>query len=311
MSFRSIFESIIKSLDEKDGLTYPRPTSFKFLKNAIFFNENGVIEESLDVFPSSMFRKTLALIDDMHGTFKAFSQAEFIATIEAELPSKLLIKDETVIVMKVNLKSYTELVSCFSGAFGVEEEQVQADPDFYAFYDRLFDIGADAVYVSLEDRGKDYSLIIIDKHKVNHRIIKHEMIHWLQHMYGVGIVKNAKYLKINTNNDTYGLIPSEKLPAVFSRTEMVPYIHSICYMLEDHRVSTVDEALKVFGKFIEFDGDPLAYIDRCRRMPEYAWFKGEATPVHMLMLAVVHGRNLKVFKTIIAKYFSTKHKEKA
>lgn len=310
MSFRSIFESIMKSLDEKDGLVYPRPSSMKFLKNAVFFNENGVIEESLDVFPSSMFRKTLALIDDVHGRFKAFSQAEFVATIEAELPSKPLITDDAVIVMKSNLKLYSELISCFSGAFDLAEEKLQADPDFKAFYEHLFNDGACAVYVNMEDRGKDYSLIIIDRNKVNQRIVRHEMIHWLQHMFGVWIVKNAKYLKINASSDTYGLIQSEKLPAVFSRTEMVPYIHDVCYVLEDHNIATVDEALEVFDKFIEFDGDSLAYISRCKSMPEYAWFKGEPTPVHMLMLAVVHGRNLKVFKATIAKYFSLKEKER-
>ena len=65
-----------------------------------------------------------------------------------------------------------------------------------------------------------------------------------------------------------------------------------------------DEALEILQKFLKYSGKPKEYISYCKSLPEYSWFTDEETPIHMLMLGVIYRRNMTLFKTAIAKYFS-------
>ena len=104
----------------------------------------------------------------------------------------------------------------------------------------------------------------------------------------------------------HGIVSEEKIDAS-SRSEMSPHAHNFCYALELHGVKTVNEALEIFDKFtmMREDETPKKFIERCKNLPEYAWFdKLERISVHMLMLTAIHRRSLKIFKILIAKYFS-------
>lgn len=104
----------------------------------------------------------------------------------------------------------------------------------------------------------------------------------------------------------HGIVSEEKID-VSRKSEMSPYVHNFCYALELHGVKTVDEALEIFEKFTTMreDETPEKFIERCKNLPEYAWLdESGRISAHMLMLAAIHRRSLKIFEILIAKYFS-------
>ena len=307
-NFNLVFESLMKSLDEKNGLHWPNVKSFEFLKNALFFNENGLITEDLDVFPIEMFRNALALFNDINTNVKMLKQSEFLETIDNAASFKdNKLENDNIIVLKFNFKSYSQLLNCLRKAFNKTIEELKDDADVNEFYENLFNGSCSASLTETTDGNMHYSVFLLDKDNYSLNVVRHECIHYLQKCFGVGIVENMKYLKVNTSNETYGLLKNENLMEVFNGKEMIPYIHNICYAFEENGIHTLNEALQSFDKFMKNeDESPEEYISRCKSLDEYEWFENERTPIHMLMLAVIYRRNLKIFKTIIGKYFSRK-----
>ncbi len=304
-NFNFIFESLLKSFDEKSGISYPHMNSFRFLKNAVLFDETGIINEDLDVFPSEVFNRTLSFFNDTSNNVKLVKQYEFLDTIDLKLDEeKNRFKNDIIIVLKFNFKMYSELLNCFRKVFSKSIEEMQNDPNIEEFYERLFNSSSSAAFVDMVDENSHFSIFLLNKNEYTLNVVKHEMIHYLQNTFGVGIVNNKKYLKINTSNETYGLISKDKLMQVFSKDDLIPYIHNICYEFEDHGIHTLDDALKTLDKFLKYDGNPKEYIENCKSLNEYEWFINEKTPIHMLMLSVIYRRNLNVLKVIIGKYFS-------
>lgn len=309
--FELALESLMKSLDAREGLEWPHSKDFSFLRDAVLFNEDGVISESkqLDVFPKEMFRKTLSLVDEVGTRCQIFSQREFLETVDGlDLSAEKPLVNEKVLVLKFNFNLYNDLLETLCKAFNVPSEELRDDPDVDAFYTRIFEDNAAAAFCQIEDHGESFSVFLINKGQCSLNIIMHEMIHFMQHVFGRGFIESKKLLKINLRNDTYGLVESSKLEKIFRRDELLPYIHNICYVFEDHGVKTVQEMLDVLGKFLEYDGEPEKYITRCQSLDEYKWFRSEETSIHMLMLSVIYGRSMRLFKMIMGKYFSSSNK---
>lgn len=301
--YASIFESILRSLDGKAGIIWPAVVeSFKFLKDAVMFRDDGVVSESLDVFKSSMLANALEFFNDVYDV-KIVSHDAFLDSILDKKPEKHFQPDDFVVILKFDFCSYGEFISCFSKAFKKSKEELEQDDDVCGFFDRLVNDSFKAAYAKTEDAGRRYSVFIIDNRGCTVSIVKHEMIHYLQSVCGIGYVDNKKLIGRFQSDDTYGLIDKNHLSEVFSREEMLPYVHGFCYVLEDHGIRSTRDALDVLDKFLCFNGDPNSYIEYCKALDEYGWFAGEKTPIHMIMLAAIHRKSMKVFRTVVAKYF--------
>lgn len=306
-NFTLAVESILRSLDRKDGLELPpSDISLDFLNDAVVFGDNGLVSEGkIDIFPSDMFRRTLAMLDDIGPGVKLLSQAELLSTLDwKEKPKKAPATNDLVIVMKFNFKIFSKLVECLGKIFPEKSlNEIQDDPAVDALFERIF--SSRGAFAKIEENGKAWSLLMLNLQSPSPETVKHEMIHYLQSEFGVGFIE--KYLKMSWDKETYGLIEAANLDKVFSRSEMSPYAHNFCYALELHGVKTVAEALEIFEKFTTMreDETPEKFIERCKNLPEYAWLdESERISAHMLMLAAIHKRSLKIFKILIAKYFS-------
>ena len=267
-TFDIAFESLMKSLDEANGLRWPHPKSFAFLREIIFFNEDGLISEgrSLDVFPKEMFTRALSLFNDISNDVKLMTQEELLSTLDGfDISQKKLIGEDTILVMKFGFKRYDRLVKCLSKAFSRRVEDLYDDSDVDAFYERLFNSNAKAAFTQIEEAGHHYSVFLLNEDDYSLNVIMHEMIHYLQVVHGVGLVKNPKHLRWTFRNGGYGLVSDGKAEQVFNRKELIPYIHSICYVFEEHGVETVDQALSILKKFYSRDEDgPDKYIAYCK-----------------------------------------------
>lgn len=305
--FNKIFENIIKGLDEKSGVHYPiNISSFKFLRKAVFFNENGLITESdnsnsIDVFNLNDLKEAVDFLRSIDVNVKIMYASELLSMTKEIF--NLIRDDQFCMIFKLDLTSFDELIACFERAMNKNADDLIEDPDVEDFFRRLNDSEAKAAFSSFEDDGNHYSLFLISR-DCSDQVLCHELIHFIQYETKKGFIKNKRYLKVNPNNDTFGLLDKKNLIKVFNSSELVPYVHGICYVFEKNGISTLRDALNSYDKFKKMKETPERYISYCRSLPEYSWFEpGEKTPIHMLMLAVIYGRNLKIFDTIIAKYF--------
>ena len=306
-TFNLTFESLMRALDEKQGLHWPHIKSLDFLKNAALFGENGIITEDrqLDIFPKEMFRRTLSFFNDIKNGVKIVGENEFLSTLDGfDIHQKRLVENDIILIMKFEFDNFEKLLKAFGKAFGKSQEELRKDPGSQEFFDKINSQDIKAAFAEVDEDSRHYSVFLINKGNCSLNVIMHEIIHYLQAVFGAGVIENQKKLKWKFQNDVYGLIQPGKLDVVFSRKELVPYIHSICYILEDHGIKTVKEALGILQKFLKYNGSPEEYISYCKRLPEYSWFTDEETPIHMLMLGVIYGRNMALFKTVMAKYFS-------
>lgn len=318
LTVQQIQQGIYDFIHQNDGLY--SANKFKNIPY-IYFEQNQTIDDLLtetkSVFRSNNFNSIVSYIFDCKNV-TLIDKEDFDILTDSYFGVWLKPKKKLAI-FKFDFSNIDTLLNCFDEIIGITYRQnKQISDNIKSIFNKIQ--FSSAAYAPFSDV---FGILMIDLNNINKNIIKHELIHFIEDVTGNGILSNndllTQYLKYRNIQPIYQLkkllsqkeicelINLEYYQQIFNKHEMIPYINSLCYQLEElqaaNKLFLINDIFKNIFKMVKNRktiNEIVQYVTK--KLPFLR--KNINKPIlTLIVLSGIYKVNISLIKKIVGNYF--------
>lgn len=304
--FISSFIETLSSKIEMQPNSLPLAYVENFENASLRFYEDHILVETKSVFRRKDLSRLSQMLLNMEDESIAVYSREDLVKIQTLSKFGAWIKPRKKLgVIKSSFESFSSFCQHVKKLTGYDDEQKLADP----FSD--LKLGR-AMYMPF---SQEIGILFINSKKMSEEVVCHELIHFLQDVTGQGMAmakENEKFSPIEqlarlNDLETFGTIDRKLAKLVISEHEIVPYMNSLCYLMEKNNVEA-DVPRKMLNNLIKFTQELKRRNGTLRELKEAilsnACLAGlKKADFAFLVICLLYGQHLELLKRTFGNYF--------